>query len=162
MYRDELTQIAQTVWESVLQMPLEPIVAERGRPEVASLTAIISISGAWNGHVAATLSESLGRKIAGTMFEAVPESLTREDVFDALREVINMLGGNVKALLPAPCQLSLPLVAAGSMAEMSFGHRPVEESIHFQCQDQALEITLWAGPTEANRTGSVSSRLLTH
>jgi len=161
MYRDELTQIAQMVWESVLQMPLEPIATGVNEHDAASLTAIISITGAWNGHVTATVSESLAHQIASTMLEIGPESLSREDVFDALREVINMLGGNVKAVLPAPCQLSLPLVATGPL-EMSFGRRSVEESIHFQCHEHSLEITLRAEPADANRASPLSSRTLTH
>ena len=50
-----------------------------------------------------------------------PEKLNDEDrayagsrfaeVVDALGELTNMIGGNVKSLLPAPSQLSLPMVS---------------------------------------------------
>ena len=36
-----------------------------------------------------------------------------EDVADAVGELVNMIGGNVKSLMPGPSTLSLPLVRAG-------------------------------------------------
>jgi chemotaxis protein CheX len=36
-----------------------------------------------------------------------------DDVRDALGELANMVGGNIKGLLPGPTQLSLPLVVEG-------------------------------------------------
>jgi chemotaxis protein CheX len=36
--------------------------------------------------------------------------VTQSDIVDAVGELANVIGGNVKALLPQPCQLSLPHV----------------------------------------------------
>ena len=47
------------------------------------------------------------------MFGAEPGDLSDDEVSDALGELTNMVGGNIKSLLPAPSQLSLPSVAAG-------------------------------------------------
>jgi chemotaxis protein CheX len=38
------------------------------------------------------------------------------ELVDAIGEIANMTGGNVKALLPGPSVLSLPEVAAGTAA----------------------------------------------
>lgn len=146
MYREELAQIAQTVWESALQLELMPPaegVSERDPP---TLTAVVSFTGAWSGHVTLTLGEWLSRRIAGSMLEVDPGRIAKEDVLDALREVINMLGGNIKALLPPPCQLSLPFVIAAGTGGVSFEARPIEESLQFECEQQTVEIVLHAGP----------------
>jgi len=42
-----------------------------------------------------------------------------EDVADAVGELVNMIGGNVKSLMPGPSVLSLPVVAAGRVARPS-------------------------------------------
>ena len=155
MYREELSQIAQTVWESALQLELMAPSAHASAGEPAALTAVISFTGAWNGHVTMTLGESLSRRIAGSMLEVEPGQLAKEDILDALREVINMLGGNIKALLPPPCQLSLPFVMAAGLGDISFEPRPIEEALQFECEQQKVEIVLHAGPAT---TAPASSR----
>lgn len=150
MYRDELSQIAQTVWESVLQLQLVSPSAPPPGSDPTALTAAISFTGAWNGHVTMTLGESLSRRIAGSMLEVEPEQLEKEDVLDALREVINMLGGNIKALLPPPCQLSLPFVIAAGGGELSFERGPITETLQFECERLAIEIDFCAGPAPAS------------
>ena len=39
--------------------------------------------------------------------------MTTADIADALGELANIIGGNVKSLLPEPCALSLPHVLVG-------------------------------------------------
>ncbi|HWA75500.1 MAG TPA: chemotaxis protein CheX [Polyangiaceae bacterium] len=147
MYREELTQIAQTIWESVLQMPLEPAAEDSAIREPATLIATIGFSGAWEGEVRAILSEALGRRMAGAMLDSEPDALAHEDVLDAVGEIINMLGGNVKALLPPPCQLSLPSVSSQPVAPAA--PEWVKEALHFSCQRHPIEIVLRAAPMHA-------------
>ena len=47
------------------------------------------------------------------MFGLEPAAAGLEEVRDALGELTNMLGGNLKALLPGPCFLGLPTVVSG-------------------------------------------------
>jgi len=159
MYREELSQIAQSVWESALQLPLMAPSASASVRDPAALTAVISFTGAWNGYVTLTLGESLSRRIAGSMLEVEPDQLEKEDVFDALREVINMLGGNIKALLPPPCQLSLPFIMAAGVDDLSFEHRPIEESLQFECGRHAVEIDFRAGPAPSATSGRLKPPL---
>lgn len=155
MYRAELTQIAETIWESVLQMALVPMAEETPMPppagapapEQAMLTASVGFIGAWEGEVLATLSETLARSIAGAMLDSKPEELAREDVLDAVGEIVNMLGGNVKALLPPPCRLSLPRVVSGHITARPPSRHWVREELLFSCQKQPLQISFCAAPS---------------
>jgi chemotaxis protein CheX len=146
MYREELAQIAEAVWESVLQMQLEPAVADQASNDPTDLIASIAFSGAWEGEVVATLSEALARRMAGAMLASEPDELTREDMLDAVGEIVNMLGGNVKALMPPPCQLSLPRVAPSGIAGSPKTREWVQEALHFRCQRLPIEISLRAAP----------------
>jgi chemotaxis protein CheX len=49
--------------------------------------------------------------------------LDDEDVADAVGELANMIGGNIKGLMPGPSVLTLPVVASGR-----FGVTPREVS----------------------------------
>lgn len=148
MYREELGQIAQMVWESMLSLPLVP-AESAGRGDQPTLVAAIRFKGAWHGEVVATVDHDLARSIAGAMLEILPEALGDEDVHDALREMINMVGGNLKALLPPPCQLSLPLVVSTQASQGEVLGLAVNEAVHFECEQRPLEIALRAGPTPA-------------
>ena len=54
------------------------------------------------------------RAAAARMFSVPEAELTNEDLRDALGELTNMVGGNVKTLLPGSEFISLPTVIEGS------------------------------------------------
>ena len=51
--------------------------------------------------------------ITAVFFGTEPHHADPAEINDAIGEVANMIGGNVKALMPAPSQLSLPTVTTG-------------------------------------------------
>jgi len=133
MYSVEVAEIVNNVWQSLLEFEIE-LIDEPGplsRSQWA-LTGCIQITGAWRGAITATCGESLGRQIAGAMMGMSPEEVSPEDLSDSIGEIINMVGGNVKALLPSPCQLSLPSVTSGSQFQLTVSHTEVVDTLHFQ------------------------------
>jgi chemotaxis protein CheX len=81
--------------------------------EPTTVAAIVHISGTWTGSVVVSCSDDLATRTAASMLEAEPSGLSGEDISDALGEVANMIGGGVKAMMPEPSVLSLPVVAFG-------------------------------------------------
>src|SRR2546430_12672683 len=108
---DDLQQIAEQVWSSYLDMdgasPLIPVPAEKPSSDVS---ASVSVTGAWRGHVVVRCSAQASRNAAAALLGVELDDVTTEDVTDALGELANIIGGNVKSLLPEPCALSLPHV----------------------------------------------------
>ena len=110
---DQIVEIAREVWGSFLSMDLEP-VPDSGEPLARqTLTGVIHVSGGWQGTVFLETTADHAQAGAEAMFAAEPGSLSPEEVGDALGELTNMVGGNIKGLLPAPNKLSLPSVAGG-------------------------------------------------
>jgi chemotaxis protein CheX len=108
---DDVCIIAQDVWASflnvhILQIPVDDALA--GRP---SIVGAVRVTDAWFGAVVLEMTPGLARSVAATMFDSSPDVVTDPEVVDALGELTNMIGGNVKSLLPAPSQLSLPMVS---------------------------------------------------
>lgn len=101
--------IATSVWADMLGLPLE--AGEASVPPERTC-AWVDISGAWRGRVTVVLSAPLARKVAAALFGMALEDVTETEVSDAVGEVVNILGGNLKALLPGPSSLSLPTVGA--------------------------------------------------
>ncbi|HEY8946129.1 MAG TPA: chemotaxis protein CheX [Polyangiaceae bacterium] len=123
MFYDELVQVAQTVWESMLESELIPVPQQ---PEDVSLglEAEVQVSGAWNGIVITSCRESLARRLAAKLLMTDPESVQESQLRDSLAEITNMLGGGIKALFSGECKLSLPSVVAAQ-----FGTDPASELV---------------------------------
>ncbi|MFI5911166.1 chemotaxis protein CheX [Dactylosporangium sp. NPDC051541] len=108
---DDLKVIAEQVWSSYLDLDgASPLVALPHEKPVADVTASVSVTGAWRGHVLVSCSEAAAKHVAAALLGIEFEEVAEEDVADALGELANIIGGNVKSLLPEPCALSLPHV----------------------------------------------------
>lgn len=111
---DQIAEITRDVWSSFLQMDLEIAPVDPRLPlSGVTSTGTVHISGEWNGSVFVQCSLEHARVAAETMFMAEPGSLGEDEVSDALGELTNMVGGNIKSLLPEPSKLSIPSVANG-------------------------------------------------
>ncbi len=111
----EISQLMRTIWEDFLELDISP--NPDGPPasgEGLGLTSCLHITGAWEGIVALRCSNALSRKIAGTMFGIEPNEATEEQIVDAVGELTNMTGGNLKALMKPPCRISLPIITMHS------------------------------------------------
>jgi chemotaxis protein CheX len=106
----DLTQIVEEVLTSFLP-DLQPANPEDDAP--TSVAAIVHVSGTWTGSVVVSCSSDVADSTAAAMLDVPVEDLTGPDVSDALGEVANMIGGSVKAMMPEPSMLSLPVVTFG-------------------------------------------------
>jgi chemotaxis protein CheX len=108
---DDLRAIAEQVWASYLDIdgasPLLPIPAQR---QDTSVAASVSVTGAWRGHVVVRCTDTASRNAAAALLGMQHDEVTTEDITDALGELANIIGGNIKSLLPEPSSLSLPHV----------------------------------------------------
>lgn len=103
---DILTEVTKTVFETMLGLAVEgPLDA----PALASGHQVaIDITGQWNGALVLTVPETLATLIAAALLGGAADTLTSDDVLDAMSELANMIGGNVKSIIPGPNELSLP------------------------------------------------------
>lgn len=113
---DDVVVIAQDVWVSFLDLQLEPVPG--GAPAPAggagvTMSGVVGVLDTWTGYVVLECTEDTARAMAAAMFRTDGGGEASGDVADALGELTNMIGGNVKSLLPAPSRLSLPRVHSG-------------------------------------------------
>ena len=143
-FEPELTEITERVWASLMEAPLLP--RQPGQPGpvpgTRTLTGCVQITGAWEGAVTVHCSLELAKVLTATMFMIDPEDTSADEISDALGELANMVGGNVKALLPEPCRISLPAVADGMDYRLSVpGARPVT-AVTWTCLGEPLMVRL--------------------
>jgi CheY-specific phosphatase CheX len=137
-----IREIVETVWTTVLGLPVAySDKAARKAPEHA-LAACVQFSGAWQGTVILTCSPELARIAAGRMFDTLPASVTIDQAQDVLSELINITGGNLKALMPSRSFLSLPTVVEGFDYRLRVRGSHVEAEVNFESQGHWFTVTL--------------------
>lgn len=76
-----------------------------------SVKASIGISGDWSAKISIILTNSLATRIACAMFGMEEDEITSEEIFDAVGELVNVIGGNTKGIVNGDCSLTLPEVS---------------------------------------------------
>ncbi len=94
-------------------------LADKNSIPPSLMRASVTIQGTTNAIVTVDCSADLARRLGAAMFSAEPSSLSDEEVGDALGEIANIIGGNIKALLPGPSRLGLPELQSEVMAPPS-------------------------------------------
>lgn len=103
----EIREVTLGVWETVLGLPVE----DAPPPDADDyVTGCVQIAGGWHGAVTVELSAGLARTVAAALFAMDPDDVLEPEIRDAVGELANVIGGNLKALLPGACTLSLPSV----------------------------------------------------
>lgn len=116
---EDLASLVEEIWASLLGQA-EPLLPApdpgRGtdRPGGATWSAQVEIDGDWHGTVRVDLEQALALALAEHMLgPAGTDPVDDADLADAIGELANVVGGNVKSLLPGDGHLSLPSVGRG-------------------------------------------------
>jgi chemotaxis protein CheX len=113
--------IVENIWGSVLGMPVSSAAPGQALPGDESMTVCVSITGKQAGALVLSCSITLARKMAAVMFAIDAAAVQESDMRDALGEVVNIAGGNLKSLLPPGSDLSLPTVIRGERSRVFVG-----------------------------------------
>lgn len=139
----DLEAITSAIWRAMLEpgMGLTP----GGRADGGeTITSLVTITGAWNGAVIAEFPTPLADTLTRALLRG-DDAPSDEEIHDALGELVNIMAGNIKALLPEPSRLSMPAVAFGSDYGMNvIGSRTIARA-PFTCGGQVFTVTLVEG-----------------
>ena len=102
--------IAEEAWSALVGGDEFLVPLPGGLPDDA-VSSWVEIVGPWNGSVVLTTGRATAEELSRCLLaEHAPPVLDDEDIEDALGELANVVGGNVKAVLPGPSVLGLPEV----------------------------------------------------
>jgi chemotaxis protein CheX len=142
--QSDIQEIARMIWETVFDLVLEP-ADDVELSEESTVTSFVLVDGEWQGAVMLQCPMVLAEALTVSMFDGNSDgcpTMSEADVRDAVGEVANMVAGNIKALLPEPCHISLPAVALGSDDAVSVPGTESMIAVPFTCHGQSLVITL--------------------
>jgi chemotaxis protein CheX len=136
----EIEEIVKTIWSTLIDVAIEP-GRGAGAGDDSTVTGIVNIDGAWHGAVLVQCPVALAYRVTAAMFQG-DEEPTVDEVRDAFGELTNMIGGNVKALLPGPSALSLPTVAFGTSYEISVVGARILATVPFLSESHKLIVSV--------------------
>src|SRR3954462_5157713 len=97
----DLAAIAADLWEAFMRRPVEVRPALEGEPGPI-VCASVCVSGAWEGVVMVEAGAEAADLLGAALFGMQPGEAAEADIADALGEIANVIGGNLKSTLPGP------------------------------------------------------------
>jgi chemotaxis protein CheX len=140
---EQIVGITQDVWSSFTGKAVG--VAPEGVALDAGDVAVgrVALTGDWQGCVLLRCPTRLARTAASAMFDLPAERLTDDEVADALGELTNMIGGNLKSLLPGSSHLSMPAVTVGASSAVRMPRAVLVNRVSLACEGLPLTVSVW-------------------
>lgn len=131
----DVAEITNSVWETLLEKTL---IEQAGGAIAPSTGAQVRIGGAWEGRVCLKMSLDLARAVTAHIFAIPEDEVDDELIADAVRELANIVSGNIKSLLPDPSELGLPEPAGEVEGE-------IVVEVEMSCDDQPVVVVVEKG-----------------
>ena len=141
-YDCQIEQIVQSIFTSMLGMEVS---RNNDNPSDCQEVVLgtIQITGAKSASVVLGVSAEVARAAAASMLQLSSQDVTQDDERDVVAELTNMIGGNLKGLLPGPLYLSLPTVVAGRDLGLQVPGAELVDDVWLQCEAGALRVRLF-------------------
>jgi chemotaxis protein CheX len=137
---DDLEVITREVWSTFLDGDPAGLVPDESVMTDDKITGCVHLSGAYTGSIMLQCSPPAARDAAAALFSMAPGDVTQTELVDAIGEIANMVGGNVKSMLPGPSALSLPSVVQG---QLDVPGAQVVRQVQLAWRTQPLVVSLW-------------------
>ncbi len=142
---EHIREVTESIWSNMLGAHIAPCVIRQGAAAPQPyVRGCVHIYGGWEGAITIGCSRAFARRAAGVMFELAPEAASPDEVRDALGELANIVGGNIKAMLPGPSKLSLPDVTEGSDHGLAAADGATLGEVWFECDGEPLVVAVHA------------------
>jgi chemotaxis protein CheX len=140
---EQIVGIVQDVWSSFTGTAVDAASEEVAFDAAEVTVGSVAVTGEWRGRVLLACPTRLARSAASAMFDRPAEALTDEEVADALGELTNMVGGNLKSLLPGPSRLSMPAVTVGASSAGRVPGAVLVNTVSLTCEGLPLTVGIW-------------------
>jgi chemotaxis protein CheX len=138
----DIAKYTESIWKNILGLDVQtsetPMKADALDNTLASC---VHIMGEWQGTVTLHCPATLARRAASIMFSLKEEETQLPEIQDALGELANMTGGNLKALFPEPCYLSLPTVAVTNF-DLRVPGTELMAMVSFRCENKPFTVSV--------------------
>ena len=149
---NDLAEMVEQVWVSYLDPDgVHPLIRTGDDAQPSDVHSSVSITGSWSGHVVYASSTAAARKAAAAFLAMGEDEVSDEDVSDVLGELANIVGGNVKAMLPPGALLSLPQVVLAPESATKYPAAQRVSGLYVAWEGEPVSVTMWQSRNEVNK-----------
>lgn len=109
--------------------------------EPLPVSARVTVSGGWDGTVVFACTEPFALTAASELLGIGAEEVVEEDLRDVVGEFANVIGGNVKSVMPGPSALSIPQASLDGAATPDGAVEALRVDLFWQ--DLPLSVSIW-------------------
>jgi chemotaxis protein CheX len=152
---NDLAEMVEQVWESYLDPEgLNPLIPTYDENQPSEVHSSVSITGSWTGHIVYASSTLAARRAAAAFLAMEPDEVAEEDLSDVLGELANIVGGNVKAMLPPGAFLSLPQVVLAPETTARYPSAQRVSGVYGIWDGEPVSISMWHSSGDNNKKGA--------
>ena len=138
----EIQQYTQLVCSTLLDYEVNPLPGSYDVSSTDTFSGSVQVTGKWQGIILLSLPSALVNTLTEALFSLEQGKVSNEDRKDAVGELINMIGGNIKALLPQPSAISVPLLALEGHQQY-FPSTKMVTHCQFECNGKPFALSLY-------------------
>jgi chemotaxis protein CheX len=151
---NDLAEMVEQVWVSYLDPEgVSPLIPTHDVNQPTEVHSSVSITGSWTGHVVYASSKFAARKAAAAFLAMEPDEVSHEDLSDVLGELANIVGGNVKAMLPTGATLSLPQVVLAPESATRYPSAERITGLYGLWDGEPVSVSMWQSRHDVKREG---------
>ncbi|MFI5895280.1 chemotaxis protein CheX [Actinoplanes sp. NPDC051513] len=148
---NDLAEMVEQVWESYLDPEgLNPLIPTYDENQPSEVHSSVSITGSWTGYIVVASSTEAARRAAAAFLATEADEVSQDDLSDVLGELANIVGGNVKAMLPPGAFLSLPQVVLAPESIARFPNTERISGVYGIWDGEPVSISMWQSRAERN------------
>ena len=141
---NDLAEMVEQVWMSYLDPEgVSPLIPTYDDNQPSEVHSSVSITGSWTGHVVYASSTAAARRAAAAFLAMEVDEVSQEDLSDVLGELANIVGGNVKAMLPPGCFLSLPQVVLAPESATKYPNASRISGVYGLWEGEPVNVSMW-------------------
>jgi chemotaxis protein CheX len=141
---NDLAEMIEQVWMSYLDPEgISPLIPTYDENQASEVHSTVSITGSWTGYVVYASSTIAARRAAAAFLAVEIDEVSADDLSDTLGELVNIVGGNVKAMLPPGAVLSLPQVIMASESTARFPNTERISGVYGLWEGEPVSVSMW-------------------
>jgi chemotaxis protein CheX len=146
---NDLAEMVEQVWMSYMDPEgISPLIPTYDEHQPSEVHSSVSITGAWTGYVVYACSTVAAKHAAAAFLAMEVDEVGSEDLTDVLGELANIVGGNVKAMLPPGCFLSLPQVVLAPETTAIYPNASRISGVYGLWEGEPVNVSMWRSRTD--------------
>jgi len=141
---NDLAELVEQVWVSYLDPEgIDPLIPTDFEEQPSDVHSSVSITGSWTGRIVYASSTVAAKRAAAAFLAMSVDAVSPEDVADVLGELANIVGGNVKAMLPPGASLSLPQVVLAPESAIGYTGEKRITGLYGLWKGEPVAVSMW-------------------